>query len=348
MKHRLALAALPLAQQLTPAGVLKGPNWWFRNPRRADGGNLHTASVNVRRGFWKDFSNAGGGEGGDMLHFVATMACGGDYKRAWRWSLDWLGLTGRAPDRAEAARLAQAAGENAAVDARRLARTRAFCMHLWLEAQPLDGHDPASLYLAGRGIDVQALAGGIPRSLRFHPHVETRTERGVHFPALVAYAALDGLKNGLATLHCTWLEPRGAYYVKASRGERPSKEVICSYAGASVRLQRGASQKRLCAAPAGSSAIIAEGLENALTVAIACPEERVLAALSVANMGTIALPDSIARVTLAKDNDAGNVQGERALERAIAIHQEQGREVLIAAPPADAKDFNEALTGAAA
>ena len=189
VKQRLALQALPLAQQLTPNGVLKGNQWWFRNPRRVDGGNLTSASVNVRRGFWKDFSNAGGNEGGDMLNFVAQFACAGDYKRAWRWALDFLGLTGRMPSRAETLQLAERARNIAIEEAGKLERMRRWCLHLWLESKPLDGHDPASLYLAGRGIDVQALADGIPRALRFHPNLATRTARDERHPALVATSA---------------------------------------------------------------------------------------------------------------------------------------------------------------
>lgn len=349
IKQRLAQNALSLAQTLVPDGRLKGPNWWFRNPRRPDGGNYHTASVNWRRGLWKDFSNAGGGEGGDMLHFVAAFACGGDYKRAWRWSLDWLGLTGRTPDRAETARLAERAAESAKAEAERLHRSRGYCLHLWLEAKPLDGHDPASLYLGGRGIDVQALAEGIPRALRFHGDVETRTGETPRqrFPALLAIATLEGMPHGLATIHQTYLEPRANYYVKADRGELPSKEVICAYAGASVRLQRGESGKPLNAAPAGSSALIAEGLENALTAMLACPKQRVLAALSLANLANVRMPAAITEVTLLADNDGGNEQALAGLARAIAAHHDDGREVKVARAPAG-KDFNEALTQGAA
>jgi hypothetical protein len=346
IKHRLTQRALDLAQRLTPNGRLDGKQWWFRNPKRSDGGNLHTASVNVHSGIWKDFSNAGGGEGGDMLKFVAEFACGGDTKRAWRWSLDYLGLTSRAPDPAETKMLAERAQTAAAEEAAKLERLRAFCMKLWIEAKPLDGHDPASQYLAGRGIDVHAIPGDIPRALRFHPRLEARTERGTYFPAMIGYVALEGLKHGLATLHCTYLAEQGGRWRKADRGERASKEVICAYAGGSIRLTRGGSHRPLAKAPVGERILLSEGIENGLTGAIARPETRTLATVALANLGNVALPTAIRHATILADNDGDNDQARKLLDRAVQQLIDRGIEVAIARVEGF-KDFNAALTGAA-
>jgi hypothetical protein len=354
IKHRLSLQGLEIAQRLAPAGMVKGNQYWFRNPKRTDGGNLRSCSVNIRKGFWKDFSNAGGGEGGDMLHFICTFATGGDYKRAWRWALDYLGLTGKEPDPAEASRIAERVAASAREEADKLARTRGYCLHIWLEAKPLTGHDPASEYLAGRGIDINALEEGIPRALRYHPSAEARTfdydgQPRQHYPAMLALAAIDGLKpNGLATIHATYLEAWPGGWRKAQRpNARPSKEVFCTYRGASVRLQRGISHKRLSDAPASSSILIAEGLENALTAAIAAPQERVIAALSLANLGNVLLPPTITSATLIADTDANNPEAERGLERAIDLLGDRGLELKVARAPGGAKDFNDALRNSA-
>lgn len=346
VKHRLLGRALELAQRLTPDGKLSGKQWWFRNPKRSDGGNFHTASVNVRSGIWKDFSNAGGGEGGDMLNFVAEFACSGDPKRAWRWALDFLGLTDRAPDPAETQMLAEQAAAAAIEEQRRLERTRAWCMRLWCEAKPLDGHDPASCYLATRGLDVHAIPGGIPRSLRFHGRVEARTERGTYYPTMLACVTLEGLPHGLATLHCTYLGEQGGRWRKADRGDKASKEVICAYAGGSIRLTRGGSGRRLSAAQVGERILIGEGIENSLTGAIASPERRTLAAVALANLGNVVLPKAIRHVTILGDNDGDNEQANKLLDRATQQLLTRGLEVAIARVDSRYEGFNEALTGA--
>lgn len=112
-------------------------------------------------------------------------------------------------------------------------------------------------------------------------------------------------------------------------------------AGGAIRLWRGASGKPLRDAAEDEEIVIGEGIETCLSIAIACPELRVLAAVSLANLGRVALPPQISRVILAADND-GAEPPRRALQRAVEQHMDAGRTVRVARSPIG-KDFNDAL-----
>jgi hypothetical protein len=115
-----------------------------------------------------------------------------------------------------------------------------------------------------------------------------------------------------------------------------------SYAGGFIPLWRGASGKPLRDAPPGEAVAIAEGIETALSVALACPELRVLASVALPNMARLVLPATVARVVLCRDNDDHNPKAGELLMRAAARFAAEGREVRIARPPVG-KDFNDTL-----
>ncbi|MBB2200468.1 toprim domain-containing protein [Gluconacetobacter tumulisoli] len=118
-----------------------------------------------------------------------------------------------------------------------------------------------------------------------------------------------------------------------------------SYAGGCIRLWRGASGKPLAASPAGEALVLAEGIETALSIAIACPERRVLCAVSLANMARVTLPPAVRTVIIAADNDAGNPAARRALDGACQWFLSQGRAVRLAMPETEGRDWNDVLQG---
>jgi hypothetical protein len=155
-----------------------------KDPRRSDGGKMGTFAIHTTRGIWKDWSQD---EGGDLIRLAAVFACGGDDKRAVKWCLDWLGWTNK-PDPRE---MAQAAGKGApgrCRGARAEEQKRRAAQALWLNAKPLDGRDPASLYLRARGIDLGRFKDGAPRALRFVPDCLAYPE-DIKLPAMVACIA---------------------------------------------------------------------------------------------------------------------------------------------------------------
>ena len=114
--------------------------------------------------------------------------------------------------------------------------------------------------------------------------------------------------------------------------------------GGAIRLWRGASGKPLRDAPDGEVVVIGEGIETCLSIALACPELRVLCAVSLVNLGRVALPEQVRRVILAADND--EKPGARAgFLRALEEMAKTGREVRVARSPVG-KDFNDCLQGA--
>jgi hypothetical protein len=154
-------------------------------------------------------------------------------------------------------------------------------------------------------------------------------------------AAVTSDAGEMIAVHRTWLHsPDGMRWQKAPL--RDPKMSLGRLAGGSIRLWRGASRRSLAKAPDGEVVAIGEGIETALSVVMACPELRVLCAVSLANMANVKLPPAVRSVILLKDEDGANVATQRAFGKAIAAFQSQGRAVKVARPPAG-KDFNDTL-----
>ena len=65
-----------------------------------------------------------------------------------------------------------------------------------------------------------------------------------------------------------------------------------------------------------------------------------MVAVSLANMGSLELPDAISKVIIAADNDGDNQGAVAQLDRAIANFQNQGKTVCLARAPEGHKDMN--------
>ena len=75
------------------------------------------------------------------------------------------------------------------------------------------------------------------------------------------------------------------------------------------------------------------------------PGARVLAAISLGNLGAVKLPPNVSKVTLIADLDEGEEQ-RAALDRAIAAHHAAGRRVAVWKNQSGGKDLNDALRAA--
>jgi hypothetical protein len=220
------------------------------------------------------------------------------------------------------------------------AATRAAAIRLFLAGAEKLAESPAASYLAGRGIDLGALTRQ-PRSLRFHGAVWNR-EADRKLPAMLA--AVTNGAGDMVAVHRTWLAQDAAGGWRKARLVN-AKMSLGRLAGGSVRLWRGASARPMARAADGEVVVIGEGIETALSVVMACPELRTISSVSLANMANIVLPPTIGTVILLKDEDGDNEATKKALARAIAHFQAEGRIVKIARPPAG-KDFNDALLAA--
>lgn len=326
----LAARAEALAHELLPLGKREGAEW--REAKRAQGGLGDSLSVHLfgdRAGVW--FHGAAG-KGGDALDLIAYVRHAGDRGQALRFARHWLGLDrGDAPPPATPV----PTPPHARRDDQGAAKSKAAAYEIWLSAQERITGTPVDLYLRGRGIEITRLPRA-PSSIRYHPQLWCGEARA-HGPAMVAL--IVNARGKFIGVHRTWLAIEGGRVTKA-RLAAP-KKVLGGFSGGFIPISRGAGDTKMGEAPQGSRIAIAEGIEDALTIACACPELRTIAAVSVGNFARVALPPAITEIVLAAQNDEAGSPAAIAVRSAIATWQAQGRRVLIAAPPAGCKDLNE-------
>lgn len=346
-----------LAADLLPNGKRRGREWTVGSLAGEPGKSLSIALSGPLQGRWKDFAS---GEGGDALDLVAGALFRGNKADAVSWAKDWLGIddggnTPRirrpAPPPRDPAREARERDE--AIEKAR--RKFAGCIHR-IAGTPVDH------YLRGRSIDLQQL-GRQPGRLAFHPALwceETQDRR----PAMVAAICQGGRIVGI---HRTYLAEThhvdtGEIQVRKAALEAPKKTLgpwqggcIPLWRGADIELQPGRPiglgwrnlWERDDLEPGSLSVTLTEGIEDALSVAIADPARRVAAAVSLSGLASVVLPPAIGEVTIVADNESGEGDVLRkklaALDRAIDAHSRCGRRVLVSRAPAPFKDFNEWL-----
>jgi hypothetical protein len=329
----LAARAPSLARELLPAGRRDGQEWRCGSLAGERGGSLGVRLTGAKAGVWQDFAT---GETGDALDLVAAVNYRGDRREALRWARQWLGLgnDAAAPTRPATPPPSQPEED----ETEQLARVRAAALALWLHAKPALADTPVDHYLKARGIDLSRL-GRQPRALRFHPSLHN-VESQRTWPAMVA--AISGADGAHVATHRTWLATdRAGVWRKAPL--QKTKMVLGRMQGGSIRLWRGVSGKSLADAPADDLIVIGEGIETCLSIALAVPEARVLASVSLGNLARIGLPDQIKRVTIAADNDTAP-EARRGLVRGQNALMARGLEVRVARSPIGS-DFNDALMG---
>lgn len=335
-----------LVRDLLPNGRKDGHYWRVGGVDGRPGNSMGVQLVGAGRGMWADYVDPSGpAGGGDCLDLIRLVAVGGDMGEAIKWARGWLGLEDMTPARLEriredSARLAakRQAEELAEAEAK-MKGARALWHHPG--ARPIAG-TPAEAYLEGRGIRLATL-GQWPGSLKFHPEVWNR-EAGCKIPAMLAMAVTPA---GLhVATHRTYLQrcPRRGW----TKIDSPNaKMVIGRIGGGFVPLRKGASGKSMAHLPPGEAILMTEGIEDALTIAMAKPDARVIASYSLGNMGAVIFPETLGALVIAADRDAPGSDAVAALERAIARQQSRGVTVRLVMPPVGIKDFNAWLTGAA-
>ncbi len=321
-----------LAHDLLPAGKRNGNYYSVGSLSGESGGSLYITLNGPRRGHWKD---AATGEIGDALDLLTQCRFAGDKRAGYLGALDWLGIPypGASPQRQERQARPEPPpqGEDTREKFQQVAKQR------WHEARPSIVDTPVDAYLMGRGIDIRQLLR-VPGALRFHGDLWNNDVK-LRLPAMVA--AIHGPDGTHQATHRTWLERTGGGWIKARLPR--NKMVLGQFPGGSIRLARGASNKPLKDAPAGDPVVIAEGIESALSIAIAVPEVRVLCAVSQGNMASVWLPEQIGAVILAIDNDT-KPAAQAAAQRIVERYLDRGCNVRVARSPVG-NDFNDALTG---
>jgi putative DNA primase/helicase len=199
------------------------------------------------------------------------------------------------------------------------AKKQGAALRLFAGSTSLTAADPASLYLAGRG-----LAGfiGCP-ALRYRG--DCWHQDGGRLPALVAQV-VDATGRAIAC-HRTYLDRQGR-----KAGLDPCKMSLGPLWGGAVRLT-------LDGAPP-PEVVVAEGIETAGSAGLLLTLPA-WAAVSAGNMAAgLILPEMVRTVTIAADPDA---PGRRAARDAAARWRAEGRTVRIATPDKAGADFNDLL-----
>lgn len=332
-----------LAADLLPNGKRRGREWTVGSLAGEPGKSLSVSMSGARRGRWKDFAS---GDGGDMLDLVAGALCGGSKADAIQWAKQWLGLdtAGPAPVLQRPAAPPRPSPE---IEARQRAEAQEQARRKFAGCQHRIAGTGADWYLRGRAIDLRQL-GRQPGRLAFHPGLwceETRDRR----PAMVAAIVQAGRIVGI---HRTYLaetvDDAGEVTWRKAELECP-KKTLGPWTGGCIPLWRGMDKhawrdlfEKDEDALGPQSVTLTEGIEDALSIAIADPSRRVAAAVSLAGLAGVVLPPCVKDVVLAADNDPGAAQ-QAALQRAVEAHSRCGRRVLVARAPAPHKDFNEWL-----
>ena len=295
----LAERAEAVCRRYLPHGRRQGRYWVAGDLDGARGRSLY---VRLRApgtpGKWTD---AATGEHGDLLDLIRHRLGGPALRVALDEARAFLALPP-----------APAAGAGEEYDATEAAR------RLWRRCRAIDG-TPAERYLRARG-----LARCRFPALRFHPALRYREgTRIFRLPALVA--AVTGDDGALTGVQRTWLDPR----TPAKAGVATPRKALGRIFGHAVRFAHP---------PGGDSLLVGEGVETVLSLVTAVPELSGAAALSAGSLGAFAPPPGLARLLIARDNDA---EGARAAER-LARRCLQARIVPLVLVP-EGGDFNDDL-----
>jgi hypothetical protein len=334
-----------LAKHLAPDGQRAGRYWMARNPTRDDRriGSFWIA-ISGTPGAWRDEAT---GDKGDVFGLIGYCT-GLPFRDVMQWARDWLGIArlddGKIREARAAVRAMEGADEKEA--ARLLAHNRRKAFALWLKASEKLTATPVETYLRTRCIDLAALRHP-PRALRFAPR--RHTETGMTLPAMLALMSGPDPSGGAEAVpyavHCTFLANDGMGKAPVT----PVRKMWPSFKGGAIRLSNGETKLRPSeAAKQGllDTLCLCEGVEDGLSIAMACPELRVWAVGSLGNLAHQRLPECCAEVIVAADNDWGKPQAMKALDTAIETLVAQGRPVRVARSPVG-KDANDALLSGA-
>lgn len=342
IRHRLKAHIDHIVQRFFPNAVRDGKEWRLGSIKGEAGNSL---GINRSTGLYKDFTYGKGDGGGDMIDLIAHGLGSGDIGEAFAWARRFLNLDSQDP--AELARAirrseaAEAAARKKDEDERQR-RARAAQAH-WLKGQPIKD-TPAEAYLAGRGIRFAAL-GRYPGALRYRPDMmcpETRRPR----PCLLA-AVHDGAGRFVTCHRIFLIELADGRWLHAGKVMAPAgmvkgKKVFGPYQGGFIPCWRGHGGQPVKRHDPAQDIAVTEGLEDALSIALVHPHLRVLAAVSLSNIGNLQLP-ACAQLWLCADNDADNPTAQEQFLNAKAALAGRGHNVIEVRPPAGIKDFNDWL-----
>ncbi len=309
LAHKLASQAEAVCRHYLPSGRRAGRYWLVGDVDNTPGRSLYVrlhgpTAGRGAAGHWRD---AATGEHGDLLDLIATNRRLRSLRETLDEARDFLSLP--QPEPAQPLAPVPTGSPEAA--------RRLFAM-----SKPLL-HTSADTYLRTRGITALRDC----TALRFHPRCYYRPDEDdpdgtrTAWPAIVA--AVTDLDGSITGAHRTWLDPSGQSKAPVATPRRAMGHLL----GNGVRL--GGATDTLAAG---------EGIETMLSLRQLMPTLPTVAALSSAHLAALALPPSLHRLYIARDNDPA---GKRAAETLTGRAQAVGVEALTLTPSLG--DFNDDL-----
>lgn len=334
-----------LAREMAPGGHVSSGYYISRNPRRDDRkpGSFWIRVKGTGLGVWKDEATMD--KAGDVISLVQHCAGLHDMKAVRAWCMSWLGWD-HGIDRAKLETKKKAdryfREQEDRLAAEDLATKRKKAKGWWLHAEQEIRHTPVEAYLFSRGIALQQLAS-YPRALRLLPkaqHTDGRTGEITEWPCMIA--AMTDRAGEIIAVHRTFLaaDGNGKAPVPAAKKIWPH-----GWQGSVIRLSRGGKDTPEEAARKGVSGplVVTEGIEDGLSIALACPDYRVWAAGTLGNFGHVPVDHPcVSNVIIFADNDA-SAEARKLFDKGVKALREK-RSVTVARSPTG-KDANDLLRG---
>lgn len=298
---------------------------------------------------------------GDIIGLVAYIKGweGGPKKgvpESLRFLSDLLGLDRVDPaqlarDRARAQHTQKINRKNADEE---LARQQGEAFKLFIQADGDICGSPVWTYLRNaRGIDLAKLPRGprggerTPSALRFIPD-EWHTEAKRPLPCMIA--CCTDRAGDIKAVHRTWLKPDGSGKANDLAGwkqEWAARKVWPNFTGLVIPLWRGSSGlsvKEAAAQGLRETLQMGEGVEKSLAMALAQPDYRTWAFISLGNLRNVTLPECVDGVIVQRDNEWHNRQASQSFDTGLRALEAQGRLVSVVSA-FHGKDFDDTLLG---
>lgn len=346
-----------LVRDLLPGGKRSGNTYTVRSPVRHDkkAGSFVVWLSGPARGAFKDYADDSAK--GDILDLIGLCnGMGKDKKAALAWAEDWLGwkTMSKAKRAVLVKEVRKRAQEEKAEEAARQRQLINKARKTWAHTQPIEG-SIGEVYFRHRGIVLDEIRNRtdfchfIPSTeywlLAEYEYIDGKRRKvkpGPQFPAIVS--RMDNIDGHLQALHYTFIAPDG-------RGKAPiedqskAKLMFPRTSGAAIWMTRGRGNMNpdtMVARKMAAPGVVGEGIEDGLSVALAVPDARVLAAGSLPNFLTFPLHRCFNSFVLLKDNDWDKPAAQELFDKAFRRFERSGLPVEAVSSDCG-KDMNDLL-----
>jgi hypothetical protein len=304
-----------------------------------------------KNGTWKDFKD---GEHGDLIELIRRAQGFEKPIEALKWARGFLGLgplvSGRRISDEEMAAADRRARERIQAEEVKRAEDEEASAARYFQLPAAAGTLVQTYLETARRIDFDYL-GHFPGVLKFEEDARYYYDGDVrNFEMLPAMVAAMYRRGRIVGIHRTFLKPDGSDKADLGLDPRGKPYKVRKYRGSKGIIPLHKGETGLAAAEAKrrnkkSTLAVCEGIEDALSVAMARPDYRVWAAGDKDNMAKIDWPDIASGVVLVADNDGDTPEEqERNFAKVEARWRgmAQGRP-LVVRRSLHGKDFNDWL-----